>query len=115
MDRWTWVVIRAYWPAVVMLVIAVVSAALLSSLPTSPLLAGVAVLGRWVPLLALAATVGLWLGPTYRLVQWERGKGPECPRCLGPLGHERAGYASRGGAYRQCYMCGDNVNHRHYE
>ena len=115
MDRWNWVAVRAYGPAAFALLVAVVSVAVLSQWQTSPLLAGFVALGRWVPLLALAAALGLWVAPTYRLARWQRGGGPDCPTCGGPLGHERAGYESRGGAYRRCYACGDNVNHRHYE
>lgn len=115
MDRWNWVAVRAFCPAAAALLVAVISMAILSRWQASPLLAGLMVVGRWVPLLALAASLGLALASTYRLWRWQRGEGPSCPRCGGPLGHERAGYASRGGAYRRCYACGGNVNHRHYE
>lgn len=115
MDRWNWVAVRAYAPAVFALLVAVVSMAVLSHWQANPLLAGFVAIGRWVPLLALAATIGLLVVPSYRLWRWQRGEGLDCPRCGGPLGHERAGYTSRGGAYRRCYACGDNVNHRHYE
>lgn len=98
-----------------MLVIAAASAFLFSGEPASPYLAGFASLGYWVPMLALAAALALWAAPTYRLLQWERGKGLMCPHCHGPLGYERAGQARMGGTYRQCYMCRKNVNHRHYE
>lgn len=115
MDRWDWVAIRAYGPAVVALLVVVLSMVVLSRWQASPMLAGLVVLGRWVPLLALAVTFGLVVASSYRLWRWQRGEGPDCTRCGGPLGHERTGYASRGGAYRRCYACGDNVNHRHYE
>lgn len=115
MDRWNWVAVRAYGPAACALLVAAISIAVLSRWQASPLLAGFVAVGRWVPPMALVATLGLLVAPTYRLVRWQRGEGPDCPRCGGPLGHERVGYASRGGAYRRCYACGDNVNHRHYE
>lgn len=115
MDRWNWVAVRAYGPAAFALLVAVVAVAVLSRWQANPMLAGFVVVGRWVPLLALAATFGLLVAPTYRLVQWQRGQGPGCPRCGGPLGHERIGHTRMGGAYRRCYACGDNVNHRHYE
>lgn len=115
MDRWNWVAVRAYSPAAFALLVTVVSAAVFSQWQASPLLAEFAVVSRWVPMLALAATVWLVAAPTYRLVQWHRGRVFDCPRCGGPLGHERTGYTSRGGAYRRCYACGDNVNHRRYE
>lgn len=115
MDRWDWMALRAYAPAAVALLFAAVSMAVVSRWQSTPLLAGFVQAARWVPLLGLAATAWLVVAPTYRLLRWHRGVGPCCPNCGGPLGHERAGYASRGGAYRSCYACGDNVNHRHYE
>lgn len=115
MDRWDWMAIRAYAPSVVALLFASVSMFMLSGLPDSPLVQGLAQSFRLVPLLGLMAAAGLFVAPTYRLMQWHRGVGPSCPTCGGPLGHERAGCESRGGAYRRCYACGDNVNHRHYE
>lgn len=115
MDRWDWIAVRAYAPSVVALLFAAVSMFTLSSLPDSPLTHGLVQSFLWVPLLGLVAASGLFVTPTYRLVQWHRGVGPSCQTCGGPLGHERSGCVSRGGAYRRCYACGDNVNHRHYE
>ncbi|WP_417471557.1 hypothetical protein [Luteimonas mephitis] len=106
--------VRAYAPAVVALVVAMVSMAVLWSWQSNPQLAGFVQIGRWLPLLALVATFGLLVAPTYRLLRWHRGRGPCCPVCSGPLGHERAGHARMGGAYRRCYACGKAVNHKHY-
>jgi len=115
MDRWGWVAVRAYGPAAFAFLMAVVLDAMLSDFQNSSLLAGLVLVVRWVPLLALAIVLGLLLVPTYRLLQWQRGTGACCPRCGGPLGGERTGFARMGGAYRRCYSCGNNVNHRHYE
>lgn len=115
MNRWGWVAIRAFGPAAMALLMSFVSVVVLSRWRAIPFLTGLVAVGRWIPLLALVASFGLMLAPTYRLWQWERGERSACPRCGGPFGHERLGYASRGGAYRRCYACGDNVNHRHYE
>ena len=115
MDRWNWIAARAFGPAIIALLIAVMSVVVLSFWQASPLLSGFVIAGRCVPLLALASSLWLVLIPTYRLWQWQHGEGLNCPRCGGPLGHERGGYANRGGAYRRCYACGDNINHRHYE
>lgn len=115
MDRWGWVAVRAFGPAVVALLVGVVSMVVFPTGPSTPLLAGFAMVGQWIQLAAVAMALWLVLTPTYRLWRWQRGKGPTCPRCGGPLGCERLGYASRGGAYRCCYACSDNVNHRHYE
>lgn len=115
MDRSDWMVVRAYGPSVVALLFAGMLMFLLSGLPDSPLTQGLTQGFRWVPLLALIVAAGLFVAPTYRLVQWHRGAGLSCPTCDGPLGHERAGHVSRGGAFRRCYACGANINHKHYE
>lgn len=115
MDRWDWMAVRAYAPSLVALLFAAAWMFMLSGLPNSPLAQGLVQGFRWVPLLGLIAATGLIVAPTYRLVQWHRGISPSCPTCGGPLGHERMGYTSRGGTYRRCYACGDNVNRRHYE
>lgn len=115
MDRWDWMAIRAYAPAVAALLFAVVSMFMLSRVPDSPMAQGLVQGFGWVPLLGLVAATGLFVAPTYRLVQWHRGMGPSCPVCSGPLGHKHTGRARMGGAYRRCYGCGKAVNHRHYE
>ena len=115
MDRWNWIGLRAFGPGIAGVVMAFLSMVALSRVVLSPYLAGVIDVVRWVPLLALAWSLWLILAPAYRLWQWRRGAGLSCPHCAGPLGHERSGYASRGGAYRRCYACGNNINHRHYE
>ena len=115
MHRWNWVVVRAYAPAGFMLLAAVALDAVLSPLQANPLLAGLASITDWMPMAALAAALVLLVLPSYRLLKWHRSVGPDCPRCGGPLGHERIGRERMGGAYRRCYGCGGNINHRHYE
>lgn len=103
--------IRAYWPAIVAVVASLLAMAVLSPLRDSQLTAGFFETLRWLPLggLAFALLYGGWV--TFRLAQAEHGHGHLCPRCGGPLGHERDG---RYGDYRQCLACGHNANHRHY-
>lgn len=115
MDGWGLVALRAYGPAALALLAAVVSMVVLWSWETSPLLAGVVAVARWVPLILAVVASGLVVAATYRLVQWQRGTHVSCPKCGGPLGHERPGYARMGGTFRRCYACGDNVNHRHWD
>src|SRR5690554_3850376 len=86
MDRWGWVALRAYGPASLVLLAAMVGMAILWSWHTSRLLAGVVVVARWVPLVALVVASGLVIDATFRLVQWQRGAHPSCPKCGGPLG-----------------------------
>jgi hypothetical protein len=115
MDRQGWMLVRAYLPAVVLFVCALLMMQPLGGLRDSAIGAGFFNVFRWVPV-AMAGGAFLMFGAaTFRLLQWERGVGPSCVTCDGPLGPERDGRASRGGAYRQCYACGKNVNHRHYE
>lgn len=115
MERGNWVAVRAYVPAAWMLVLAALFATMLLAWPQNTLLAGLESMVRWVPVSLVAASVGLMGTATYRLLRWERGSGYDCSHCGGPLGPERVGHTRMGGAYRRCYACGSNVNHRHYQ
>jgi len=115
MDQWGWVAVRAYAPVAFMLLAAMVADAVLSDWQASPALAGLLSVVRWARLLMVVTALVLLVIPTCRLLQWRRGAGTDCPHCGGALGRERAGYARMGGAYRRCYSCGNNVNHRYYE
>ncbi|GAA5007321.1 hypothetical protein GCM10025793_16810 [Lysobacter lycopersici] len=115
MDRMTWAVARGYMPAAFALAVAVVSMFVVAGLQSSPYLAGLVPLARWVPLAALAAAMGLWAVRTWGLWRWQQGAAAGCCVCGGPLGFERVGRTDRGGAYRRCLACRTNVNHRHYE
>lgn len=115
MQRGNWVVVRAYGPATSLLVLAALCVAMLSAWPQSPLLAALESMARLVPVGLMAVSLGLMAMATYRLYQWERGHGHDCDHCGGPLGRERAGRTRMGGAYRRCYACSTNVNHRHYQ
>lgn len=115
MERESGVVVRAYGPAASLLVLAALCVAMLSAWPQSPLLAGLESMATLVPVGMVAASLGLMGTATYRLHRWQRCAGHDCSHCGGPLGPERAGRARMGGAYRRCYACGTNVNHRHYQ
>lgn len=115
MERGSWVAVRAYGPAVWLLMLAALFLVMLSAWPQSALLVGLESVVRWVPVILVAASVSLMGIATYRLLRWERGAGHDCSHCGGPLGPERVGRARMGGAYRRCYACGSNVNHRHYQ
>ncbi len=115
MERGNWVVVRAHGPAVLLLIFAAICLAMLSAMPPHPVLAGLQSMAFWVPVGLVTAGFGMMGMATYRLYQWERGSGHDCSHCGGPLGFERAGHARMGGAYRRCYACGSNVNHRHYQ
>ena len=103
--------IRAYWPAIVATVVSFLAMAVLAPLRGSSLTAGMFDVLRWVPLagMGFALLYGGWV--TYRLVQAERGEGPLCPRCGGPLGIEKHEPYS---PHRTCLACGKHANERHY-
>jgi len=111
MDRWDWMAVRAYTPAALALVAALVSLWVVSGWQNSRYLAGMVGTAKWIPLAALAFAVvhGAWV--SYRLWQAERGEGLLC-ECDGLLGAEQDG---RYGPYRQCLACSRNVARRHYE
>lgn len=115
MDRQGWMLVRAYLPAIVLFVCALLVMQPIGGLRDSALGAGFFNVFRWVAVGMVGWALLLASTASYRLWRWERGHGPSCVFCGGPLGHERDGRDSRGGAYRQCYACGKNVNHRHYE
>ncbi len=115
MDRQTWMLVRAYAPGLLLVIGAFVAMGIFAGWRDSQYFAGMWSTVRWIPVLLLCTGFALACAATFRLLRWNRARGPTCDRCGGPLGHERAGYASRGGAYRRCLACGDNVNHRHYE
>jgi hypothetical protein len=109
MDAFRW--IRAFWPTIVATIGGVVAMFLLWPLlgaagPLQPIVGVV----KWVPLgfLGFALLYAAWV--CYRLHQAENGVGPICPHCGGPLGQEHVRYSP----YRQCMLCGQNANERHY-
>ena len=104
--------IRAYWPAIVAIVVSFVLIAVLSPLKDSALTVGMFNVLRWAPLagLGFALLYGGWV--TYRLVQAERGEGHLCPYCGGPLGIEKYEPYS---PHRTCLACGKHSNERHYQ
>lgn len=115
MGREGWILLRAYLPAVAIFVMALLITIPLGGLRYSPLAGGIFSVLRWVPVAMISVAFLLFGSASYRLWQWQRGNGPSCVTCGGPLGREREGRANRGGAFRCCYACGKNVNHRRYE
>lgn len=105
MTRLDWIYLKAGVPASVVAVVAFVIALKLKGLQTSQMLAGVAGYAPWVALVGFGAALVMFAAPTWRLWRWERGEGPMCHRCGGPLGHEIDG---RYGPYRRCLACDGN-------
>lgn len=111
MDRWTWMVLKACFPAIVVLAFSLLAGGLLLSAAKTPLLAEIYAAASWVAAAGalLSLTMFGWVG--VRLYRWEQGHGPDCTGCAGLLGHERSG---RYGPYRRCLACGKNVAQRDY-
>lgn len=103
--------IRVYWPALVALVTSLLIDYIFAPLRDNPLTISIFEVLRWVPLFGVVFSMiyGGWI--TLRLWQAERGLGPLCPRCGGPLGAEKyAPYSP----HRTCLVCGEHANERHY-
>lgn len=109
MDRWTWMFARMYSPAIGALVIGLLLMLPVGMIRESELLAGVHAMARWVPPLAILASLILGLIATVRLWRWDQGRSLLVCECGGLLGRERPG---RFGAYRKCLACNRKVNER---
>jgi hypothetical protein len=115
MNQQQWMLVRAYWPAVALFSLALLMTVPLDSLPDSSLATSMVSALYCVPATLVGGALLLFSTASYRLWRWERGDGPSCVACGGPLGHEHEGRANRGGAFRRCYACGKAINHRHYD
>lgn len=115
MNRERWTLVRAYRPAITLFGLALLVTVSLDNLGDISLATGVSHALYWAPVPLIGGALLLLSAASYRLWRWERGKGPSCVTCGGPLGHEHEGRASRGGAFRRCYACGKAINHRHYD
>jgi len=111
MDRWTWMMVRMYMPALGALALGLLLMLPLGVLRESPFLAGVYAMARWLPALAIALSVALALVAALRLWRWDQGRSASVCECGGLLGRERLGGF---GAYRKCLACNRNVNERYY-
>ncbi len=103
MNRYTWILLRAYLPATVLLLVAI------GAMVWTSVAVNVDALGSWVrvlkwlpPVALLAALVFAGIA-TLRMWRWQRGDAPTCAGCKGPLGRLHQG---RAGAYRDCIACG---------
>lgn len=115
MGRENWMFVRAYGPAIMVLVVAVLVKVVVARMEASPLAGDLIELMHWLPTAIFGCALLVAGPPSYRLLRWMRGQVPVCIACHGPLGGEQEGRANRGGAFRRCYACGKAVNHRHYD
>ena len=111
MDRWSWMLLRAYAPTIVSLVLAIVVTTAIGRIDATPLLAALLSPAKWIVLAALGFAVahGGWM--TYRLWRADRGEGFICD-CGGLLSPEIHG---RYGPYRKCMACRRSLSRQHYK
>ena len=113
MDRWNWMLVRAYAPSMALTLAAMLLVWLLPKNTDNPFLAVFSDIFRWLPLITLAMGLVLTLWTTFRLWRWQQGDALTC-ECGGLLGRERPGIRGRTD-YRKCLACGQNWSSRHYE
>ena len=103
MNRYGWMVVRAYMPALVALALAVVAMLWTSLFGHSANLNVLVPYAKWIPPFALLAALIAGLLTTLRLWHWQSGKVAKCHGCGGPLGRLHHGTH---GDYRKCLGCG---------
>ncbi|MET0582291.1 MAG: hypothetical protein ABWX88_05030 [Pseudoxanthomonas sp.] len=103
MNRYGWMVVRAYLPALAALAAAAVCmlwTSLFGSFQSLHLLVPYV---KWLPPVFLLAALVTGLTATLRLWRWKSGETPRCAGCGGPLGGLHHG---KQGDYRKCLACG---------
>lgn len=103
MNRFGWMMLRAYLPAVGALMLAVMSMLWTSMFGNVEALQGAVPYIKWLPPLCLLAALIAGLVATLRMWRWRTGKLPLCAGCGGPLGRVRH---SPQGDVRKCLACG---------
>lgn len=103
MNRYGWMVVRAYLPALIALALAVVAMVWTSLFNHSASLNALVPYAKWIPPFALLGALIAGLLATLRLWHWKSGKSARCRGCDGPLGRLQHGPQ---GDYRKCLACG---------
>lgn len=103
MNRYGWIVVRAYLPAAVALACAVAFMLLTSLLGSMDATRSWVPVAKWLPLLALLAALASGTLATWRTWRWQRGGAKVCAACNGPLGSVHHG---NDGAWQRCQSCG---------
>lgn len=103
MNRYGWMVVRAYLPSLIALALAVLAMLWTSLFNHSATLNALVPYAKWVPPFALLAALLAGLFSTLRLWRWKSGKAPRCRGCDGALGRL---HHSPKGDYRKCLACG---------
>jgi hypothetical protein len=103
MNRYGWMVVRAYLPALAALVAAVVCMLWTSLFRSVDGLRVFTPYMKWLPPVFLLAALVTGLIVTLRLWNWKTGKAPQCAGCGGPLSRIQHGAQ---GDFRKCLACG---------
>lgn len=103
MNRFAWMVFRAYLPALGALVLAVTTMLWTSMFGSIAVLHSVVPYTKWLPPLFLLAALVAGLVATLRMWRWRTGQLPVCAGCGGPLGRVHHGAS---GDTRKCLACG---------
>lgn len=103
MNRYGWILLRAYLPAAVALVFAIAFMFWTSVASNVDALNGWVPWVKWLPPLALLVALVSGGIATVRMWRWQRGESSVCANCQGPLGGLRRGPH---GDYRKCLACG---------
>lgn len=103
MNRFGWMMLRAYLPAVGALMLAIMTMLWTSLFGNVDALRSAVPYIKWLPPLCLLAALIAGLIATLRMWRWRTGKLPVCTGCGGPLGRVRH---SPQGDVRKCLACG---------
>ncbi len=102
MNRYTSILLRAYLPAAVLLLVAIGAMLWISVAGNVDFLNDWIGVLRWLPPIALIAALVMAAVATLRMWRWQREDAPTCAACAGPLGRLQHG---RNGDYRRCMAC----------
>lgn len=103
MNRYAWMLFRAYLPALVCLAVAVGGMVWTSALGSMDVSRNLVLYAKWIPPVALLAALVSGGIATLRMWRWQRGEEPACAGCGGALGRVQH---SASGDYRKCLACG---------
>lgn len=103
MNRYGWMLLRAYLPALVALALAILCMLWTSLFGSVAALSALVPYAKWLPPLFLLAALVAGLWATLGLWRWQHDQAPKCAGCGGPLGRLRHGAH---GDTRKCLGCG---------
>lgn len=103
MNRYAWMLVRVYLPALIALGLALATMIATFFFSGSAALNGLSPYLTWVTPISLLVALATGGFATVRMWHWQSGRTPACRGCKGPLGRLRHG---EHGDYRKCLACG---------